>query len=76
MFDLFLIKIENNNPRKAICIIFDNHYLHLKNHIRYFYKSGMVHHLLEHIKCWRYQYKKGLPVIDTDRIVKYVSRVK
>ena len=59
-----LVKVENENPDKAIVMIVDNHKKHLKSHIRFFYKKGMFKHIFRHIKLAYLKNKQKLPTIE------------
>jgi len=65
-----LIAAENENP--SFALIFDDHKKHLKSHIRYFWRPGMISHIWEHLKLWRHAVKNNIPKITLQDVVSHV----
>jgi hypothetical protein len=74
--DRILIQVENEAPREAIVLITDDHVSHLKGHLKFFWKFGMVRHIFNHIKLKIEAKRRGIPVIHFSEVVKAVLTKK
>jgi L-ascorbate metabolism protein UlaG (beta-lactamase superfamily) len=68
--DQLLIQVENEVPKEAIVLITDDHAAHLKGHLRFFWKFGMLRHIFIHIKLKIEAKRKGIPVIHFSEVLK------
>jgi hypothetical protein len=59
----FLIKVENENGGGSV-LITDDHFSHIKGHLRVLYKLSMLKHIIQHFKLWVLRKKLNLPIIE------------
>ena len=58
--ELLIIKSENNG-RIGVPLLFDDHWLHIKKHLRFAYRPRMLLHILEHLRLMYLERKLGIP---------------
>ena len=68
-YDKIIIKIENEGSGSRMVLITDNHIKHIIQHLVYFYKPGMLRHIILHIKLYLLARKENIPIINLDDII-------
>jgi len=70
-FEKALIYAENNNYiEKKFAMLFDDHLKHIAKHLPYFWRRGMITHIIRHVRLYFAWRKNNLPKIQLEDIIK------
>lgn len=71
-WEKLLIVSEKYNVARRVCIL-DNHHLHIREHLKSFWRCGMIKHIWEHFRAIREKEKLGLSHINSQDIFNHIS---